>query len=81
MARLQIREVAERKNISMGLLSRKANVTMKVVQQVWRNPHHDILFSTLIKFATALDVPVTALIDDERNDAGETALPASPLPP
>lgn len=68
MARLRIREVAESKGISMGLLQRRANVTMKVVQNVWRNPYHDISFSTLIKLASALDVPVTALIDDEVQD-------------
>jgi len=65
MARLRIREVAEAKGYSMGLLQRRANVALKVIQNVWRNPRHDISFSTLLKLAAALEVRVTQLIDDE----------------
>ena len=65
MARLKIREVAEARGFSMGLLQRKANVAVKVVQSVWRNDRHDISFNTLIKIAEALGVRVTELIDDE----------------
>ena len=65
MARLRIREVAEAKNFSMGLLQRKANVSMKVIQKVWRNDQHDISFRTLVKIADALGVRVSSLIDDE----------------
>ena len=65
MARLKIREIAEERGFSMGLLQRKANVAVKVIQSVWRNDRHDISFNTLIKIAEALGVRVTDLIDDE----------------
>ena len=74
MARLRIREVAEEHNFSMGLLQRKANVSMKVIQNVWRNDRHDISFSTLVKIADALGVRVTMLIDDEIDEEKDTAL-------
>ena len=67
MARLKIREIAEERGFSMGLLQRKANDAVKVVQSVWRNDRHDISFNTLIKIAEALGVRVTELIDDERD--------------
>jgi len=65
MARLKIREITEERGFSMGLLQRKANVAVKVIQSVWRNDRHDISFNTLIKIAEALGVRVTELIDDE----------------
>ncbi len=64
LARLQIREVAEAKGFSMGLLSRKANVTLAVIRKVWRDAHHDISFRTLEKIAAALEVPVSSLIEN-----------------
>ena len=64
MARLRIREVAEQKGMSMGLLSRKANVTLAVIRKIWRNDQHDVSFNTLQKIAQALEVPVSELIED-----------------
>jgi transcriptional regulator with XRE-family HTH domain len=64
LARLRIREVAEAKGFSMGLLSRKANVTLAVIRKVWRDAHHDISFRTLEKIAAALEVPVSSLIEN-----------------
>lgn len=68
MARLRIREVAEEKGMSMGLLSRKANVTMNVIRKIWRNDQHDASFSTLQKIAGALGVDVRDLIEDGEHD-------------
>ncbi len=65
MARLRVREVAQAKGFSQGLLSRKANVTQGVIRKIWRNPHHDASFSTLQKIAEALGVSVRDLIEDE----------------
>lgn len=65
MARLKIREVAEAKGYSMGRLQRDAGVTMKVIQRVWRNPDHDISFTTLKKIAAALQVPLRDLIEED----------------
>ena len=51
--------------MSMGLLSRKANVTLAVIRNIWRNDQHDASFSTLQKIAQALEVPVSSLIEDD----------------
>ncbi len=68
VARLRIREIAESKGISQGLLARKANVTQNVIRRIWRNPRHNINFDTLEKIAAALDVQVRDLFE---NDAKE----------
>ena len=73
MARLRIREIAEEKGISQGLLARTANVTQNVIRQIWRNPRHNVNFETLEKIAKALDVSVRDLIEngDEETPQGE----------
>ncbi len=65
MARLRVKEIAQSKGVSMGLLSRRANLTLGVIRKLWRNPHHDASFSTLQKIAEALNVSVKDLIEDE----------------
>jgi transcriptional regulator with XRE-family HTH domain len=72
VARLRIREIAQSKGISMGLLSRKSNVTINVVRQVWRNDQYDISFSTLQKIAAALGVRVQDLIENGEEPSEET---------
>lgn len=64
MARLRIREIAQAKGFSMGLLSRKSNVTPAVIRKLWYDPHYDISFKTLEKIAAALEVPVGELIEN-----------------
>ena len=72
MARLRIREIAEKKGISQGLLARTANVTQGVIRQIWRNPRHNINFETLEKIAKALDVLIRDLIDEENDESKES---------
>ena len=64
MARLRIREIAEQKGMSMGQLSRKADVTIGVVRKLWNNDQHNAEFLTLQKIATALGVEVRDLIEN-----------------
>jgi DNA-binding Xre family transcriptional regulator len=70
MARLRVREVAQAKGFSMGLLSRKANLTIGVIRQLWRNDQYDVSFSTLQRLAAALDCKVSELIEDDESTAG-----------
>lgn len=72
MARLRIREIAEAKGISQGLLARTANITQGVIRQIWRNPRHNINFETLEKIAKALDVLIRDLIDEEIDESKES---------
>ena len=71
--RRHIREIAEEKGISQGLLAGTANVTQNVIRQIWRNPRHNVNFETLEKIAKALDVSVRDLIEngDEETPQGE----------
>jgi len=72
MARLRVREVAQAKGFSMGLLSRKANLTIGVIRQLWRNDQYDVSFSTLQRIAAALDCKVSELIEDNEPSAGDS---------
>lgn len=72
MARLRVREVAQAKGFSMGLLSRKANLTIGVIRQLWRNDQYDVSFSTLQRIAAALDCKVGELIEDDDPSAGDS---------
>jgi transcriptional regulator with XRE-family HTH domain len=72
MARTKIREVAERKNFNASNLSRKADLAYGTVWQIWNDPQRDVSLRTLEKLATALGVPVTALIEDEQPQADMT---------
>lgn len=79
MARLRVREVAQTKGFSMGLLSRKANLTIGVIRQLWRNDQYDVSFSTLQRIAAALDCRVSELIeDDESSASGSSSEPKAP---
>ncbi len=60
---LKIKEVAESKEISQGKLARKADVDVKTVRRIFRNPKEIITTETLDKFATALGVDACDLIE------------------
>ena len=63
MIRLIIQEIAIAKGFSMSRLSRKANLSYKTIQTIWRNPDHEITTTTLDKLAKALDVEPADLIE------------------
>ncbi len=64
MIRLRVKEVAKEKGISQGKLSRLANIDENTLKRIFRNPTGIVSTDTLNKLAKALDVPVTALIED-----------------
>ncbi len=72
MLRLRIREVAESKSVSMSKLSRMADVNMKTLQTVYKDPYHGMNTITLHKIAKALNVPTSDLIEDVPNDKQPT---------
>jgi len=65
MVKLLIGPIAQDKGISKGLLSRRANVTLKAIRTVWDNPYHNIEIHTLEKIAKALGVTICDLIEEE----------------
>lgn len=61
---LKVREIAEQKGYNISTLSRKADVGLSTVRRLWRDPSRHVDFYVLERIAKALDVPVTALIED-----------------
>jgi DNA-binding Xre family transcriptional regulator len=61
--RLKVREIAESKGISMGKLSRIADVEIKTVRRIYRNPYQSITLTILDRFAKALKVDANDLIE------------------
>lgn len=66
MIRLRIKEIAEKKNISMTRLSKLSTVDYKTVRKLFRDPDSEIGLSTLDKLAWALRVEPADLIEYTR---------------
>ncbi|MBA2392261.1 MAG: helix-turn-helix transcriptional regulator [Ktedonobacteraceae bacterium] len=64
MLRLKVKEVAEEKGFSQGKLARAADIATNTLRAIYRDPCREISTFTINKLAKALEVPVTALIED-----------------
>jgi transcriptional regulator with XRE-family HTH domain len=62
MFRLQVKEVAQEKGFGQNKLARRADVDVKTVQRIFRNPYAEISTYTLYKLAKALGVDTKELI-------------------
>lgn len=65
MIRLKVKEIARHKGFSQGELSRKANLDIDTVRQIYRDPYRDINITTLAKLAEALQVDASLLIESD----------------
>lgn len=63
MVRLRVKEVAQQKGISQGKLSRSADVDIKTLQKIYRNPTSIVTTETLDRLAKALGVDVRELLE------------------
>jgi DNA-binding Xre family transcriptional regulator len=79
VARLRVDEVAKKKKMSMGKLSRNSDVSYKTVKLIFSNPERDVNLSTLVKLAQALKVNTCDLFElvpgpeeDDEPDEDET---------
>jgi transcriptional regulator with XRE-family HTH domain len=61
MHRLLIREIAERKGISMSKLSRLSDTNYKTIQAIWNDNSRDVSLAVLIRIAYVLKVSVSDL--------------------
>jgi transcriptional regulator with XRE-family HTH domain len=68
MRRLRVKEVAQARGFTQARLHRAADINLKTIQAIWRNPQHDASLNTLDKIAKVLGVPVTDLIEDVPED-------------
>lgn len=63
MIRIKLREAALKAGISQSKLSRRADVDLRIIQRVYRDPYTNINLHTLDKLAMALNVNASTLID------------------
>ncbi len=68
MIRLRVKEVAQAKGITQGKLQRMADMDIKTIRKIYRNPYTIITTETLARLAEALGVPSAELIEDERSE-------------
>jgi transcriptional regulator with XRE-family HTH domain len=66
--RLRVKEIAEQKGLSMGKLERLADLSHPTVRDIFRDPYKEVTSTTLVKLATALDVPVANLFEEVSDD-------------
>ncbi len=69
MARLRVQEVAKEKGISMGKLSRIADVSYRTIRLIYKDPTRDVSLNTLEKLAKALGVSIADLIEETDKEA------------
>jgi DNA-binding Xre family transcriptional regulator len=65
MAKLRVKEVAKEKGISMGKLSRAADVDMNTLRRVYDDTRYSPTLATLEKLAKALSVKIADLIEED----------------
>lgn len=63
MIRLRVKEIAEQKGIGQGKLQRLADMDIKTVRKILRNPFTIVTTETLDKLAKALEVDPRELIE------------------
>ena len=66
--RLRVKEIAQEKGISMGKLSRNADVSLNTIKRIYGEPFYITTTETLGKLARVLGVPVGSLIEDVPDD-------------
>ena len=64
MYRLRVKEILKEKGISMGMLSRGANLHMNTVRLLVRDGDYDPNMSTLLKVARYLGVTLNDLYEE-----------------
>ncbi len=60
----KIREYAEKQGLSQNALARRADMDVKTIQRMYRDPTAEFSSITLGKLAKALGVPSADLIED-----------------
>jgi DNA-binding Xre family transcriptional regulator len=81
--RLRVKEVAAEKGFTMAALHRAADINLKTLQALYKDPYIDAAYSTLDKIAEILGVPITDLVEkvsDERYNAEKPKKVKKPKP-
>lgn len=65
MRRLRVKELAEQRGLTQSKLMRMADLNMKTVQGLYREPYRiNVAYLTLEKVARALDVSIDKLFEE-----------------
>ena len=67
--RLRVKELATSKGVTQAHLSRAADINVKTLQAMYRDPYRNVSYSTLYKIAKVLGVPITDLVEDMTDTA------------
>ena len=62
--RFHLRDIAEAQGFTPTTLARAAGVHPQMARAYWQNPSRNIRLKMLAKFARALKVPVTQLVEE-----------------
>lgn len=80
MYKLRVKEAAEAKGVNKSQLSRRSDLAMTTINQLWDGSRTDVRMHTLAAIARALGVPIAALFDESpevyTTDNKETPMPA-----
>ncbi|HEX7736684.1 MAG TPA: helix-turn-helix transcriptional regulator [Ktedonobacteraceae bacterium] len=70
MARLQVKEVAQKKNLTQKALAEKSGVTIQLLNRYWNNNIQRVDLEELNKIAIALGVePGELIVSENRKDS------------
>ncbi len=71
MLRLRVKELAQQQGISQGRLARKADVDIKTLARIYKNPYAEVSSITIEKLARALSVSIADLIEEVDDEIDE----------
>ncbi|MFL5657332.1 MAG: helix-turn-helix domain-containing protein [Ktedonobacteraceae bacterium] len=69
--RIQLKEVAAKKDMSMTKLSHRSEVAYGTIRRLFRDPYAEVTLSTLGRLAEVLGVPTCDLIEDTEMPNGQ----------
>jgi DNA-binding Xre family transcriptional regulator len=64
MLRLRVKEIAQQQGLGQGKLARMADMDIKTLTRIYKNPYSEVSSVTLEKLARALSVSVADLIEE-----------------
>jgi transcriptional regulator with XRE-family HTH domain len=64
MLRLRVKEIAQQQGLGQGKLARMADLDIKTLARIYKNPYAEVSSVTLEKLARALSIPVADLIEE-----------------
>ena len=69
--RVRLKEVAEKRGMSMTKLSHRSEVAYGTIRRLFRDPFSEVNISTLARLAEVLDVPTCDLLEDTEQAPNE----------